>query len=208
MTKSVSKLFNLPNWLSLSRIAAVPALVLLLALGGGTPVISIISAGLFLLASLTDLVDGYLARRFHLVTNLGRFLDPLADKLLNSAALIMLIPLGRAPAWLVFLIIGREIAVTGLRSIAAAEGIVIGASDLGKRKTLTQNIAIFLLLWHFPFLGLNFHLIGTVLLWVALIFTYWSGGAYFTRFYRVFKAESERKSLDNNDSRNHNKNLD
>ncbi|MEW6114984.1 MAG: CDP-alcohol phosphatidyltransferase family protein, partial [Thermodesulfobacteriota bacterium] len=132
---------------------------------------------------------------------------PLADKLLNSAALIMLIPLDRAPAWLVFLIIGREIAVTGLRSIAAAEGIVIGASELGKRKTLTQNIAIFLLLWHFPFLGLNFHLIGAVLLWVALIFTYWSGAAYFARFYQVFKAETERKILDIPEPKHNNKNL-
>lgn len=199
MTRPSANLFNLPNWLSLSRIAAVPLVVILLVFGQGGQVSSIAAALVFLLATLTDLLDGYLARRYQLITNFGRFLDPLADKLLNSAALIMLIPLDRAAAWLVFFIIGREIAVTGLRGIAAAQGIVIDASSLGKQKTLTQNIAIFLLLWHFPVWGLNLHMIGTVLLWLALVFTYWSGGQYFARFYLVFKEQTEIKGLDKTD---------
>ena len=195
------KLLNLPNWLTLARIASVPVLLLLLLFGQGGPVTSAIAAVLFLLAVLTDLLDGYLARKYQLITNLGRFLDPLADKLLNSAALIMLIPLGRVPAWLAFLIIGREIAVTGLRGIAAAEGVVISASELGKQKTLTQNIALFLLIWHYPFFGLKADLIGYVLLWGALIITYWSGYAYFKAFYQVLKqegqSEPEEKGVDN-----------
>ncbi len=199
MTTPNQKILNLPNWLTLSRIAAVPLLVILIEFGRGGPVTSILAALLFLAASLTDLLDGYLARRYHLVTNLGRFLDPLADKLLNLAALIMLIPIGRAPAWLVFLIMAREMAVTGLRAIASNEGIVIDASGLGKRKTLTQNIAIFLLLWHYPFLTLNFQYIGMFFLYLALIFTYWSGIAYFWKFFKVFRSENLTKGLDNQD---------
>lgn len=181
-----TNLLNLPNLLSLGRIGAVPIVMLLLMIGQGGKATSIAAAVLYLLAVLTDLLDGYLARRFQLVTNLGRFLDPLADKLINAMALIMLIPLDRAPAWVVFLIIGREITITGLRSIAATEGVVIEASDLGKKKTITQDAAIFLLLWHYPFIGLNFDFIGLALLYVALVITYWSAYAYFASFYNVF----------------------
>ncbi|MBU2548425.1 MAG: CDP-diacylglycerol--glycerol-3-phosphate 3-phosphatidyltransferase [Proteobacteria bacterium] len=190
MSERFFSLFNLPNWLTLGRIAAVPVLIILLQFGGGGSVVSIVATVIFIIASLTDLLDGYLARRFQLVTNLGRFLDPLADKLLNSAALIMLIPLDRVPAWVVVLIIGREIAVTGLRSIAATEGIVIDASVLGKRKTLTQNIAIGFLLWHHPVWGLNVHQFGMILIYLALVITYWSGAIYFARFYKVFIEQS------------------
>ena len=187
MSGSKPRLLNLPNWLTLARIAAVPIIVVLLLAGRGGPATSIAAAIFFLMAMLTDLLDGFLARRYQLVTNLGRFLDPLADKLLNSAALIMLIPLNRVAAWLVFLIIGREIAVTGLRGIGATEGVVISASGLGKQKTLTQNIAIFCLLWHYPLFNVNTHLVGTVLLYIALIITYWSGYSYFRSFYQVLQ---------------------
>lgn len=122
------KMLNLANWLSLSRIAAIPVLVLLLLFESRTT--AILAAILYLGATFTDLLDGFLARRQKLVTNLGRFLDPMADKLLNSAALIMLIPLGRVAAWMVLLIVGRDIAVTGLRAMASTEGIVIDASLL------------------------------------------------------------------------------
>ncbi|MEW6264982.1 MAG: CDP-diacylglycerol--glycerol-3-phosphate 3-phosphatidyltransferase [Thermodesulfobacteriota bacterium] len=192
----VPKLLNLPNWLSLSRIAAVPVIILLLFFGQGGRITSMIAALVFLLAVLTDLVDGYLARRYQLVTNVGRFLDPLADKLLNSASLIMLIPLNRVPAWLVFLLIGREIAVTGLRGIAAAEGVVIAASGSAKQKTLTQNIAIFCLLWHFPLFGQNTQAVGMVLLYLGLLVAYWSGYRYFVDFYRVFQSQAAQKGLD------------
>ena len=179
---------NLPNWLTIGRVAAVPVVMLLLMFGGG-PVISAVAAIIYLAASLTDLADGYLARKYEWVTDLGRFLDPLADKLLNSAALIMLIPLGRAPAWMVFLIIGREIAVTGLRAVAASDGVVISASDLGKRKTVTQDAAIFCLLWHNQLFWANTHAVGTALLWVALIITYWSGYKYFEALYKTILSD-------------------
>lgn len=199
MNSKASKLMNLPNWLSLARIGAVPIVVLLLALGEGGYVTSIIAAVIYLAAVLTDLVDGYLARRYKLETNLGRFLDPLADKLLNAAAMIMLIPLDRVPAWLVFLIIGREVAVTGLRGIAVTEGVVISASREGKQKALTQNIAIFCLIWFYPFAGRNAYAVGVVLLWVALVLTYWSGYKYFREFYKVFVQQPVQKGLDKTD---------
>lgn len=183
------KLLNAPNLLSLSRIAAVPVLVLLLAFENR--ITSRLAAILFLIAIFTDLLDGFLARRQQVITNFGRFLDPVADKLINSAALIMLIPLGRIPAWMVLLIIARELAVTGLRAMASSEGIVIDASMLGKRKTLTQNGAIFLLIFHYPIKALDFHLYGMVLLWMALIITYWSGVAYFYNFFRTVSLTSD-----------------
>ena len=186
--KAGRSVLNLPNALSLSRIGAVPVLVLLLSLSDGFTM-CVVCTVLFTVASLTDLVDGYLARRYQLVTNLGRFLDPLADKLLVLAALVMLVALDRAPAWMAFLILAREISVTGLRGIAAAEGIIISASALGKRKTLSQNIAIGMLIWHYPVWGISIHLVGAVLLWVALILTYWSGAAYFAGFYRVLTGQ-------------------
>jgi CDP-diacylglycerol--glycerol-3-phosphate 3-phosphatidyltransferase len=182
------KLLNAPNLLSLSRIAAVPVLVLLLIFENR--ITSRLAAILFLIAIFTDLLDGFLARRQQVITNFGRFLDPVADKLINSAALIMLIPLGRIPAWMVLLIIARELAVTGLRAMASSEGIVIDASMLGKRKTLTQNTAIFLLIFHYPIKALDFHLYGMVLLWMALIITYWSGIAYFFNFFRTVSLNS------------------
>ncbi|MEW5721934.1 MAG: CDP-diacylglycerol--glycerol-3-phosphate 3-phosphatidyltransferase [Thermodesulfobacteriota bacterium] len=198
MTRPPTPWLNLPNLLSLGRIAAVPVLVLLLALGQGGRAASYAAAVIFLVAVLTDLLDGYLARRYHLVTTLGRFLDPLADKLLNMAALIMLIPLDRVPAWVAFLILAREIAVTGLRAIAVAEGIVISASSQGKQKTLTQNFALFCLLWHYPFLGRNAQAVGQVLIYLALVITYISAWGYFRGFYRQARAKSSaQKGVDN-----------
>jgi len=195
MNDQKPKMLNLANWLSLSRIAAIPVLVLLLLFESGTT--AILAAILYLGATFTDLLDGFLARRQKLVTNLGRFLDPMADKLLNSAALIMLIPLGRVAAWMVLLIVGRDIAVTGLRAMASTEGIIIDASLLGKRKTLTQNIAICLLLAHYPIWFFDLHIYGTILLWMALLITYWSGVAYFIKFYKVVSANTGGRNLTN-----------
>jgi CDP-diacylglycerol--glycerol-3-phosphate 3-phosphatidyltransferase len=132
---------------------------------------------------MTDWLDGYLARKNNEVTTLGKFLDPLADKLLIVTALIMLISLDRAQAWIVALIVGREIAVTGLRSIAMAEGLVLQASPMGKTKTVAQICAIVPLLIHYRFYGVDFQKIGTVLLWVALILTLWSGVDYVRKFF-------------------------
>lgn len=146
-----------------------------------------IAAIIFIIASGTDWLDGYYARKYHLITNLGKFLDPLADKLLVSAALILLVQLDMVSAWIVIIIISREFAVTGLRVVAASEGIVLAASPLGKIKTATQLIAIILLLLHnFPFQSLNIP-VATIMIYLALFFTVLSGADYFVKNKHVLK---------------------
>ena len=182
---------QMPNIVTLARLSAIPVIVILLTLyPDGGYWISVTTATIFLLAALTDLLDGHLARKYNLVSNLGKFLDPLADKLLVSAALIMMIPMGWVPAWVAFLIIAREFAVTGLRAIAVEQGLIIAASDSGKKKTLAQNIAMFCLLWHHTLLWCDLSVVGTVILYVALGVTYWSGAEYFYGFYKATKNKS------------------
>src|SRR5512139_674079 len=171
-----------PNILTGARIAAVPVVMILLCFDG--PWASFLGALIFMLAGATDFLDGFLARRHRLVSRLGKFMDPLADKLLVSAALIMLIPLGRVPAWMAFLIVGRELAVTGLRGLAASEGIILAPDRWGKAKTLLQMAALTCLILHYPFLSINVQQLGTVLLWLALIITMVSGTWYFQTFFR------------------------
>lgn len=182
--KSVQKheAWNIPNALSILRIITVPVLILLLL--SPDKDISIIAAVIFAAASMTDWLDGYLARRMAVETIVGRFLDPIADKLLIVTCLIMLISLGRAPAWIVAVIAVREIAVTGLRAMAYVKGVVIAAGRLGKYKTVFQTAAVTALIAHYKFFGIDFHIAGTILLWVALVFTLWSGADYFVRFLR------------------------
>ena len=175
---------NLPNALSLLRLVAIPVVLVCLLFPGK---VWSFFAGFFLtVAFITDMLDGYFARKDEAVTALGKFLDPLADKILVSMTLIMLIPLGRVPAWMVVVIVAREIAVTGLRSVAVNEGIVIQASTLGKYKTVFQAVATVALCLHYPYFGVDLHAVGMVLIWVALIYTLVSGWAYFRAFYRVF----------------------
>ena len=183
--KGTKSIFNLPNSLTLFRVACIPVLVLLLFFPH--KVTSFLAAVVFGLASLSDLLDGFVARRQQLVTNFGKFLDPLADKLVVSAALIMLIPLGRAPAWMVVVIVGRELAITGLRSMAVSEGKVISADALGKKKMVFQIVAILGLLLHYEYFGINFHAIGMFFLWLAVALTLWSGFNYFRRFWHVLE---------------------
>jgi len=183
-------IFNLPNSLTLFRIACIPVLVLLLFFPHKAT--SFLAAVVFGLASISDLLDGFLARRQQLVTTFGKFLDPLADKLVVSAALIMLIPLGRAPAWMVVVIVGRELAITGLRSMALSEGKVISADELGKKKMVFQIVAILGLLLHYEYFGINLHAIGMFFLWLAVVLTLWSGINYFRRFWDVLE-ENESK---------------
>jgi CDP-diacylglycerol--glycerol-3-phosphate 3-phosphatidyltransferase len=155
-------------------------------LGANMPVTHLVGALIFIFASTTDWVDGYYARKFNLVTNLGKFLDPLADKLLVSAALIVLVELDLAPSWIVIIIIFREFAVTGLRAILAEGGEVVAANNLGKIKTWTQIIAISALLLHniiFELLSIPF---DEIALWVAMFFTVWSGWDYFDKNKAVF----------------------
>lgn len=186
-------IFNLPNTLTLFRIACIPILVILLFFPHKTT--SFLAALVFALASISDLLDGFLARRQQLVTTLGKFLDPLADKLVVSAALIMLIPLGRVPAWMVVVIVGRELAITGLRTVAVSEGKVISADYLGKQKMVFQIVAILGLLLHYEYYGVNFHAVGMFFMWVAVIMTLWSGFNYFRSFWHVLE-KNETDSAD------------
>jgi CDP-diacylglycerol--glycerol-3-phosphate 3-phosphatidyltransferase len=169
-----------PNTLTLYRIFAVPIIVLLMLYPNRF--FAVISALVFSAAAITDYLDGYLARRFNQVSNFGKIMDPVADKLLTSSAMIMLTSLGWIPGWMVCVIIGREIAVTGLRNFVAENQEDISASALGKYKTGFQVAALIPLLFHYPFFGINLHAIGMVFLWGALILTIWSGIDYFIRF--------------------------
>jgi CDP-diacylglycerol---glycerol-3-phosphate 3-phosphatidyltransferase len=173
-----------PNLLTGARIAAVPVVVLLLMFSG--PWASFFGALVFMLAGATDFLDGFLARRHRMVSRLGKFMDPLADKLLVSAALIMLIPLERVPAWMAFVIIGRELAVTGLRGLAASEGIILAPDRWGKAKTLLQMAALTALILHYPYVGVDFAELGLGLLWLALVATIASGVSYFWAFYQQY----------------------
>lgn len=181
--KDRKDIWNLPNALTVFRIALIPVLVFLLMHAGRR--FSFLATVVFSIASITDWLDGYIARKKGIVTTLGKFLDPVADKLLINSALVMLVGLGRVQAWMVTVIIGREIAVTGLRSIASSEGIVIAASDLGKGKTIFQISALIGLLLHYQYVGIDFHFTGMVLLWIAMFMTTWSGIDYFYKFIKV-----------------------
>lgn len=155
-------------------------------LGTVVPVSHFIAAVIFIIAAATDWLDGYYARKYKLVTNLGKFLDPLADKLLITAALISLVELQMAPAWMVIVILSREFAVTGVRLVAAADGSVIAASPLGKIKTVFQIIAISALMLHnFPFEPIGFPF-AMLMLWVATILTIVSGIDYFMKNKHIF----------------------
>lgn len=177
---------NLPNRLTMARIVLTPFFMafLLLQLPNGYPIFphqNVIAAIIFIAASITDSLDGYLARKNHQITVFGKFMDPLADKLLIAAALISLVELGDISAWIVWVILGREFAVTGLRAILAADGIVISASQWGKAKTVTQIIAITeILLRDWPFGSLHFP-VGQTFLYIALVLTVFSGVDYFIK---------------------------
>ncbi len=179
-----------PNSLTLFRVAAVPLLILLMLFDNR--VCGIIAALVFSAAAITDYFDGYVARRYGLVSNLGKVLDPVADKLLISSAFIMLVSLGRVPAWAVCIILGRELAVTGLRSVIAGYGQDVSASMLGKYKTGFQIASVIPLLIHFNYFGLNFQAVGMALFWIAVVITVWSGVDYFIRFRKyIFEGSDE-----------------
>jgi CDP-diacylglycerol--glycerol-3-phosphate 3-phosphatidyltransferase len=167
------------------RVIAVPIIVILMLFPNRF--CTFMAAILFSAAAITDYLDGYIARTRGLVSTLGKIMDPVADKLLVSSAFIMLTALGWVPAWIVCIIIGREIAVTGLRNIIAERGEDVSASNLGKYKTGFQIAAIIPLMIHYPFIGLNPQAIGAFFLWGALGFTVWSGADYFFKFRRLLK---------------------
>ncbi|MFH1830821.1 MAG: CDP-diacylglycerol--glycerol-3-phosphate 3-phosphatidyltransferase [Pseudomonadota bacterium] len=188
---------NLPNWITIGRIFAVPILlVVMLFMDDNDPSrlalnrsLSFISAIIFTLAMCSDMVDGYLARKKGLSSTFGKFIDPLADKMLFLVAMIMMIPLGRIPAWIVCIFLMREVTVTALRGIAIDEGVVIAASHLGKYKSAFVSTATVGLLMHYPFFGIQWRLVAWVIMVPSLIFSVVSGLHYAIGFFRGLPAK-------------------
>ncbi len=195
--------FNLPNILTMGRIAIIP--VVLWLLDRGAPSDCLVAAIVYALAALTDLIDGYLARRMNIVSVLGKFLDPLADKLLVMASLIWMVPMGRISEWVVVLLLAREISVMGLRSIASSEGLVIAAGRGGKSKTALQMIGILCLILGYPyrlslgFIDLGFVdlvLVGRWLVYISLVFSITSAFGYVGLFAAAAsRAQASREQL-------------
>lgn len=168
---------NLPNKLSLTRMALIPLMVVLMY--PNNTVCNLLAALVFALAAFTDYLDGHIARKQNIVTDFGKFIDPVADKLLNLSALIMLIQHGVMPAWVVVLILARELCVDGLRMVAVGHGKVIAAGQLGKIKTVSQiALVLWLMLSHQPVLG---HWLSLILTAWVLVITLWSGIDYFLK---------------------------
>ncbi len=186
---------NLPNKLTIFRVVLIVPFVLLLLggyqqwgwfvalFGGILQYTDYIAAAIFIVASLTDLLDGKIARKYHLVTNFGKFMDPLADKLLVCSALICLVEMGRIPAWMVILIISREFIISGFRLVAADNGVVIAASYWGKFKTTFQMIAVILLILNFQNNAMR--LVTTACVWISLVLTVISLADYIAKNYKV-----------------------
>jgi CDP-diacylglycerol--glycerol-3-phosphate 3-phosphatidyltransferase len=193
---------NLPNLLTMGRIVAIPFFVWLL--DTPTPVRGFWACMVYTAAAITDVLDGYLARKLGVVSVLGKFLDPLADKLIVMAALVWLVPMGRIPAWVVVLLLARELSVTGLRSVAASEGVVISAGQEGKTKTALQMIGIVALVLGYPFhlsyLGIDLGVVdlarvGCMLVVLSLLFSFASAAQYVRLFAEAVEAK-ERKRRD------------
>ncbi len=190
---------NLPNLLTMGRVAIIPLVLWLL--DQGTPHDCLVAAFVYSAAAITDLLDGYLARRMNIVSVLGKFLDPLADKLLVMASLIWMVPMGRIPEWAVTLLLAREISITGLRSIASSEGVVIAAGGGGKSKTALQMVGILCLMIGYPY---HFHLgivdlgvvdlvvVGRALIYISLVFSLASALEYVGLFAQAVEAKEGR----------------
>jgi CDP-diacylglycerol--glycerol-3-phosphate 3-phosphatidyltransferase len=185
---------NLPNLVTMARVVLIP--FVLLFIDNFNPLRSFIASLLYLVAAAGDFLDGYLARTRGQVSMLGKFLDPLADKLLVTAILVYMVALGRVPAWVVVVTIARDLAVNGLRSIASAQGLVIAASDGGKIKTALQLVAIMMLLIYFryPALGvgipIDYHRAGLILLYVSTAVSLFSGAQYMRHFFAAALKQS------------------
>lgn len=176
---------NLPNKLTILRIILIPFFIILLMKG------YYYSSGiLFILASITDTLDGHIARKYNLITNFGKIMDPLADKLLVTSAMICLVELGEVAGWMIIVILAREFIITGLRAVAAGEGIIIAAGASGKVKTVLQMVALsVILLRNWPFSYFTALPIGHYLLWLAVIVTVYSGIEYIVKNKQVFRAK-------------------
>lgn len=192
----LKEFWNLPNMLTMGRIAVIPLFVWLTY--DADPMYSLWAAALFTLAAVTDVIDGFLARRWNMITTVGKLLDPLADKLIVMAAMVMMTRLGRIPAWVVIVLLSRELIVSGLRQIAASEGMVISAAQEGKWKTSLQLIGIIALCIHFIHpvslagyvVVIDFNLVGKILVYLSVAFAVWSGANYFRAFLAMLSARA------------------
>lgn len=190
-SNALAQMTNLPNLLTLTRIAAVPMIVWLLR--DPSPTTAFLTLAIYIVAAVTDFFDGYLARRYGLTTTLGKLLDPLADKLLIVSALIMLSVMDRTPVvpgWLLVIIVGRELAVTGLRSIAANEGIVLAAEVSGKIKMILQAVGVGALILHYKYFGIDFYVFGMGLLLASTAVGLWSAVQYHVMVFRELSGRS------------------
>jgi len=205
-----TRLFNIANLLTMFRIVLVPVVLVLLLMLQREPelgwirwetepvsdrnfILSIIAAILFVVASLTDILDGYMARKYQLITNFGKLLDPLADKLLVMGAMVMLVEKNRLPGWMAVIILGRELAITSLRSIAGAEGVVIAASQLGRWKNVFQVSSITAIILYYHIGWVNFYILGITLFMLAVLMTIWSGVDYTYHFWPLIIGKQPQK---------------
>ena len=183
---AAQRIMTLPNLLTGYRFAVVPVLMFCFYPGAGIGP-SLLAFFLFLSGALTDLADGYFARKHQTETVLGKLIDPLADKVLVAVALIMLIPMGKVPAWIAFVILARELIITGFRGVAASSGVVVSASKLGKVKSVLQYTALCVLIFPLGVLPIPFlHDLGLLILYVSAALTVWSGMDYFYRFKKLY----------------------
>lgn len=193
-------MLTLATKITLLRILLVPVVVLLLYFE--SPVNCVLATLAFIVAALTDWFDGYVARHMHMVTNMGKFLDPLADKVLICGVLITFVMYGWAPAWVVIIIVCRELIITGLRTIAIDEGIVMAADKFGKLKTVLQIIAIIPLMLHYPVFGIDLVPFGTVFLYLSMLMAIYSCFNYCRDFQRRFRAIHAQKDGDTESRQN------
>lgn len=194
------ELLYFPNLLTYLRILLIP--VVLVFIDNHSLLNSFIAGLLYSASAITDFIDGYLARRWKQTSLLGKFLDPLADKLLVMATLVWMVPMGRIDAWLVVVLLARELSITGLRSVASSEGLVISARQMGKKKTAFQMVGILCLILHFryPILGtdlyVNLHAVGMYTLYVSLVFSIFSAIEYMMLFARAIQSKAEAGASD------------
>ncbi len=197
-----AELLFFPNILTFLRILLIP--LVLAFIDNESPLRSFIATILYSASAATDFMDGYLARKWNQISLLGKFLDPLADKILVMATLVWMVPLGRIDAWLVVVLLTRELSITGLRSVASSEGLVIAARPLGKQKTALQMIGILCLIIHFRYPILftqqyvDFHLTGLYTIYISLVFSIFSAVEYIQLFVRAVNKKSEISQASNN----------
>lgn len=175
---------NIANWITVFRILGIPVYLIFLYIGGGQAWSNVIATIIFILVAGTDFLDGYIARKYNMITDLGKILDPIADKILVTASMIALVDLDRLAFWIVVLMLARDFAMEALRNVASSKGVIIAAGIWGKIKTALQMVAIGMLTYHYSWFDeksfeLNWHIIGTVIMYVALVLSLYSAYVYF-----------------------------